>query len=212
LGGRVQAAVAGRCTPMSAYGLALLGVTGIALARSVSVILFFVRNLLRRKTTVATKWGGIEFLVIPEPILLAGFAYSLYAAASPESPSLARQAAALCGAFVALGGGWFGLWTFLSLPSMSSGHYVLPQQRIVKEGPYALVRHPVYLCAFLIWLALPIGYLNILSLIVFAVYVVPSYIMYMREEERMMAAHYGDEYLEYQSRVGMLFPRFQSRG
>jgi protein-S-isoprenylcysteine O-methyltransferase Ste14 len=196
---------------MSAYGLALLVVTGIALARSISVILFFVRNLLRRKTTVATKWGWVEFFVIPEPVLLAGFAYSLFVAVSPESPSLARQVAAVCGALVALGGGLFGLWTFLSLPSMSSGHYVLPQQRIVKEGPYALVRHPVYLCAFLIWLALPLAYLNIVSLIVFAVYVVPSYIVYMREEETMMAAHYGDEYREYQSRVGMLISRLQSR-
>jgi hypothetical protein len=49
--------------------LCILTVTVIAFARSAWVVAGFVRTLLRGRSLVATKWGWVEFLVLPEPLV-----------------------------------------------------------------------------------------------------------------------------------------------
>lgn len=194
----------------SAYQAALLVVAGVALARSLSVLLFFGRTLLRRRETVATRWGWVELAILLDPILLAASTLLLHpGAAHDPSPSFARVAAAGAGAVLALGGGLFGLWTVRSLPSMGSGHYVLADQPIVDRGPYARVRHPVYLCGIMIWLALPVAYASRAAAAVVALYVLPIYFLYAREEEKLMVEHYGAAYRDYRERVGMFLPRLR---
>jgi len=183
---------------ISLYKMALLVVAGIALVRSFSVLLFTVRTLLRRRDFVAAKLGPVEYSAIPEPILLALLAIFLFPASSLESPSLLQQIGAILGAILALGGGLFSLWTLRSLPSMGSGHYVLPDQKLVDNGPYGLVRHPIYLFAFLVWLALAVGYASLVILAVFVVYSMPILVLYAREEEKLMLEQFGLEYREYQ--------------
>lgn len=193
----------------SPYQIALLVVAGVALARSVSVFLFFGRTWLRRRATVAARWGRVELAVVLDPVLLALLTSWLYPASAQEPPSLARVAAAVSGAALALGGGLFGLWTLRTLPSMGSGHYVLADQRIVERGPYALVRHPVYLGGILIWLALPVAYRSAVALAVLVLGVIPILALYAREEEKLMIEHYGAQYRDYQRRVGMFLPRWR---
>jgi protein-S-isoprenylcysteine O-methyltransferase Ste14 len=153
------------------------------------------------------KWGWVEIAVVPEPIVLALVTYGLYAASTQATPSFPNLVGAFAGAILAIGGGLLGAWTLRTLSSMGAGHYVLEGQRIVDRGPFALARHPVYLCAFLIWLALPVAYASITALAVFVVYVLPIYVLYAREEEKLLIKHYGDEYREYRQRVGMFLPR-----
>jgi protein-S-isoprenylcysteine O-methyltransferase Ste14 len=191
----------------SLHHIALMVVAGIALVRSISVVLFTVRTLLRRRDFVAAKLGRVEYSAIPEPVLMALLTIFLFPTSSLESPSLLQQAGAILGAILALGGGLFSLWT---LPSMGSGHYVLPDQKLVDKGPYGLVPHPIYLFAFLVWLALSVGYASIVVLAVFVVYSMPVLVLYAREEEKLMVEQFGQEYREYreyQKRVGMFFPR-----
>ncbi len=194
--------------PVSLYNIALLVVAGIALVRSISVLLFTVRTLLRRRDFVAAKLGRVEYSAIPEPILLAILTIFLFPASSLAAPSLLQQVGAILGAILALGGGLFSLWTLRSLPSMGSGHYVLPDQRLVDKGPYGLVRHPIYLFAFSVWSALAVGYASIAVGAVFLAYALPILVLYAREEEKLMVEQFGMEYREYQKRVGMFFPRF----
>ena len=77
----------------------------------------------------------------------------------------------------------------------------------MEKGPYGLVRHPIYLFAFLVWLALALGYASIVILAVFVVYSMPILVLYAREEEKLMVEQFGREYREYQKRVGMFLPR-----
>jgi protein-S-isoprenylcysteine O-methyltransferase Ste14 len=191
------------------YHAALLVVAGIALARSVLVLLAFIRTLLRRKTTVAMKWGWVEIAVVPEPIVLGLVTYRLYAESPVTTTSLPLLAGAIAGAILAMGGGLLGFWTLRTLSSMGAGHYILKDQPIVDRGPFGLARHPVYLCAFLIWLALPVAYASLTAFAVFAAYVLPVYGLYAREEEKLLVEHYGDEYRDYRQRVGMFFPRLR---
>lgn len=188
--------------------LCILAVTVIAFARSVWVVAGFVRTLLRARSLAAARWGWVEFLAFPEPMVLAAVTYALMAHATPLAvlPRL-RIAAAVAAAVLAVGGVALTIWAFLSLPSVGSGHYVLEKQRIVDRGAYGWLRHPLYLAAFMIWLGLAAAYFSLLPLLVFAVYVLPIYLLYIREEEQLMIERYGDSYREYRQRVGGLVPR-----
>jgi len=95
------------------------------------------------------------------------------------------------------------------LPSVGSGHYVLEKQPIVDRGAYGWLRHPLYLAAFMIWLALAAAYFSLLPLLVLGVYVLPIYVLYIREEEQLMIERYGETYREYRQRVGGLVPRLR---
>jgi protein-S-isoprenylcysteine O-methyltransferase Ste14 len=182
-------------------------VTATAFARSVWVVGGFVRTLLRGRSLVATKWGWVEFLVVPEPLVIAAVTYWLLTHdAAAIGYSAIRVVGAIVGATVALGGVALTLWSFLSLPSVASGHYILEGQPIVDRRAYGWVRHPMYLAVFMIWLSLAAAYFSLLPLLVLALYVIPVMLLYIREEEALMIERYGDAYRDYQRRVGGLVP------
>ena len=85
----------------------------------------------------------------------------------------------------------------------------LPGQRVVSGGPYAVVRHPLYVAAFLIWLALALAFASPVALAFTVLYVIPGYVIYIRSEEEMLVAHLGDAYGRYQRDVGRLCPRLR---
>ncbi len=193
---------------MSGIRLTILTVTLIAFARTAWVVVGFVRTLLRGHSIVAARWGWVEVLTVPEPLVLAGVTYALVLHGTPQAlPSVLHVAGAVGGVAMALGGLALTGWAFFSLPSVGSGHYVLEGQPIVDRGAYGWVRHPLYLAAFMIWFALALAYLSVLPLVVLALYVIPIYWLYIREEERLMAERYGYAYREYRNRVGGLVPR-----
>jgi protein-S-isoprenylcysteine O-methyltransferase Ste14 len=123
----------------------------------------------------------------------------------------AELARAAAGGVLALLAVVLMLWALRAFPALSTGHYVLPEQQIVCSGPYRLVRHPLYLAAFAIWVALAISFASRFALAASLLYVVPAYLFYIRSEEQMLLGHFGDAYRTYQRRVGMLFPRWPRR-
>jgi len=78
---------------------------------------------------------------------------------------------------------------------------------LVKEGPYATMRHPIYL-AFLMMqisvLLLTSNWFIGLSGIAIIVAVIAIRIP---EEEKMLIAQFGDEYRTYRKKTGALLPR-----
>ena len=85
-------------------------------------------------------------------------------------------------------------WVF---PSVSTGHYVLPAQEILSKGPYGQIRHPLYAGAFLVWFSLALTFSNLPVLLITLLYVIPSYLIYIRAEEEMLLRHLGDAYARY---------------
>lgn len=79
---------------------------------------------------------------------------------------------------------------------------------LVTHGVYARVRHPMYSAILLFGLAQGLLLSNWLAgwsaLATFAV----MYLVRTPREERMMEAHFGDEYRSYMRRTGRLWPRF----
>ena len=88
---------------------------------------------------------------------------------------------------------------------------MLTDHQLVTSGAYGLVRHPIYVGAFLIWLGLVLGFRSGLAAAVLLLYALPAYLIYIRAEEEMLTRHLGDTYRSYCERVGGFFPRLRSQ-
>jgi protein-S-isoprenylcysteine O-methyltransferase Ste14 len=187
---------------------AIVIATGVSVARTIWVVFGFLRTLARPSASVDIKWDLPLFLVAPEVVLPAIAALWLFYSNGADPPyALARMLGALFGAGLALGGLALTIWSWLSLPSVGTGHYLLKGQSLVMKGAYGVVRHPIYAGAFLIWFGLAAAYTSGPALLVTVLYVIPAYVLNIRGEEQMMLSRYGDEYREYRRRVGGFIPR-----
>lgn len=192
----------------TAYVLGFNLAVACAFARAGGVLLFAVRSLAMRRRFEAIRFGVIEAIVLPEPVLLAGAAYVLLVnRESSSSVSGAEATAAAAGGVVALGGLALVVWTLLSWRQLFVGHGVLDNQKLVTGGAYGVVRHPVYLGALLIWCGLSLCFLSLAAAAIAALYVLPAYLLYMRSEEAMMLDSFGEQYSHYRREVPMLLPR-----
>jgi len=193
------------------YRLALGFVAVAALGRFTGIALLKLRRQGRyARQAVAYPRSWRDLCTVPEPYLLAATTLLLALRHRvPEPLGAEALARAGLGAALALVAVVLMLWVLRAFPGVSTGHYVLRDQRIVRDGPYALVRHPLYLAAYLVWLALAIAYASPAALAISVLYVIPGYAIYMRSEERMLCAHLGDAYRRYQREVGMLLPRLR---
>ena len=190
------------------YRLALALVVLAALGRFAGIVLLKFRQARYAREALAYPRSWRDTCTAPEPYLLA--LTTLVLALQQRVPdvltaaALARAAAAAALALLAI---VLMLSVLRVFPSVSTGHYVLPEQRVIRDGPYRLVRHPLYLAAFLIWLALALAFASPVALGLTLLYVIPGYVIYIRAEEEMLLAQLGDAYRSYQHDVGMLFPR-----
>jgi len=82
---------------------------------------------------------------------------------------------------------------------------VREQPHVITEGVFSMVRHPVYLGAILLYLALIISTLSITSFIFWLVIIV-FYVYISKTEEKLLTNRFGEEYKEYMKKVPMLFP------
>ena len=96
-----------------------------------------------------------------------------------------------------------GLWGLVGLPEIST----LIKSRLVKEGPFSVVRHPTYLAhtlmfsgIFLMTEVLMVFILTLLDFILINFLIIPL-------EERELSIRFGEEYRLYIKNVPQFFPR-----
>ena len=191
------------------YVLALAVLVLVALGRSGFIIAKTLQEFRAPKSNLAeasSSWGNR--LTWPEPFLLALVTLGLVITHGFQWPASTGQFVATeGGALFALMGMALIIWSMRSFPMAAPGHYVRPDHQLITHGPYALARHPIYLGAFFIWFGLALGFQSLTTLLMTLLYVIPSYVIYMRDEEKMLRSHMGDVYRDYCERVGMLWPR-----
>jgi protein-S-isoprenylcysteine O-methyltransferase Ste14 len=83
---------------------------------------------------------------------------------------------------------------------------VRSQPELVQTGVFRIVRHPIYLGAVLFYLAAIISTLSIASA-GFWFIILMFYVYISKYEERILIEEFGEEYLKYRRKVGMLFPK-----
>jgi protein-S-isoprenylcysteine O-methyltransferase Ste14 len=111
----------------------------------------------------------------------------------------------IASALVAIGLG-FSAWARVRLGSNWSAEVTVKQNHeLVRSGPYALVRHPIYtgVLLALIGTALSVGKWRAL---IGLVLVAAAFLRKIVVEERFMLAEFGEAYEHYRARVPALIP------
>jgi methanethiol S-methyltransferase len=79
---------------------------------------------------------------------------------------------------------------------------------LATDGLYGVMRHPQYTGIFLALFGQLIHWPTLPTLVLFPI-IVWAYVRLARREEAGLIGRFGDEYLEYQRRVPMFFPRLR---
>jgi protein-S-isoprenylcysteine O-methyltransferase Ste14 len=93
------------------------------------------------------------------------------------------------------------------------GHYwsirihMKQAHRLITNGPYAYIRHPLYTALFLGYLGTLLALQSWMLAVCFPVFVA-SYLVFAREEEGVMERGFGAAYETYRNETGMFLPRW----
>lgn len=79
------------------------------------------------------------------------------------------------------------------------------EDKMVTQGPYGVIRHPMYTAALSLSLGLACLIQSWAFLCVFGIYLVLILLLIPMEEDRLREA-YGEQYVVYQQRAGKLIP------
>ena len=79
---------------------------------------------------------------------------------------------------------------------------------LVKEGPYAIMRHPIYLAFLLMQISVLLLTANWLIGLCGIAIILSVIAIRLPEEEKILMEQFGDEYGNYRKRTGSMFPKF----
>jgi protein-S-isoprenylcysteine O-methyltransferase Ste14 len=82
-----------------------------------------------------------------------------------------------------------------------------PQHRLITEGVYAKMRHPLYTSLILWALAQPALLQNVVAGFGGAIAVALIWLIRVPAEEALLRTRFGDDYVRYSDRTGKVFPR-----
>jgi len=81
--------------------------------------------------------------------------------------------------------------------------------KLVTEGVFLHIRHPMY-AAHLLWgIAQALLIHNWIAGLSSLAVLIPMYLLRIPREERLMSEQFGEEYQSYQNRTGRIIPRFR---
>jgi protein-S-isoprenylcysteine O-methyltransferase Ste14 len=110
----------------------------------------------------------------------------------------------VAGAAIAAAGLGFSVWARRHLGEYWSGTITLKEgHRLIRSGPYALVRHPIYTGILFGMLGTAIALDQYRDLLALAI-LVESFIRKLRMEEKWLTEEFGGEYLQYKREVRAL--------
>ena len=78
--------------------------------------------------------------------------------------------------------------------------------QLVRSGPFAVVRHPIYLALFLYLLSFAVAFGHFANLIVAVPFYCVGTIVRIREEEKLLRAQFGEDHARYVREVPAFIP------
>jgi protein-S-isoprenylcysteine O-methyltransferase Ste14 len=110
------------------------------------------------------------------------------------------------GAIMLIAGIGFAIWARVHLGQYWSGHVTLkPGHRLIRSGPYAIVRHPIYTGILLAVMGSAVAmdqYRGAVAVLIVA----ETFVRKLRIEERWLTEEFGAEYENYRKEVKALVP------
>ncbi len=85
------------------------------------------------------------------------------------------------------------------------------EHRVLREGAFAIVRHPMYLSEILLFFGVLAFSLSLAAAAFWLALIVALHV-FARTEEKLLLARFGDEYAAYMRDVPMWLPRLRRRG
>lgn len=85
--------------------------------------------------------------------------------------------------------------------------YIFKGKRLARYGPYAHIRHPLYMGSFLMGLGICVMGMSPIVLALYAVLFAVVYLPIMKSEEERLAETFGADYASYKRDVPLLYPR-----
>ncbi len=189
-----------------AAGLVVLGVILAGLGRG-------LRQPAGR-TGGRTAWLRSPAFYIVFSLLYFGFCALIWRPLGFHFDQPARIAFLAAGAAVFCAGLGLILWGRLTLGryyfgSTTHGAHLFEQHRLVTAGPFSIIRHPMYIGYLLAGLG-GILLFQTWTMVFFSLHF-PALMLRARQEERVLAAEFGDEWRDYTRRVPAWLPRLIKR-
>jgi protein-S-isoprenylcysteine O-methyltransferase Ste14 len=162
------------------------------------------RQAIAREGRWSVALRAILFFVLLASIVLYAFWPERLAPLALPFPAWLRGLGAAVGAA--------GLLFLIRVQSALGEHWsanlkLQEEHRLVTDGPYRAIRHPMYSAIFLILLAFALvtanGAFALLGAVAIAVLTAR-----VGKEEAMMVERFGEDYRDYCRRAGRFFPRF----
>jgi protein-S-isoprenylcysteine O-methyltransferase Ste14 len=108
------------------------------------------------------------------------------------------------GAAIATAGLWFSVWARVHIGKYWSGNVTLKEgHRLIRSGPYALVRHPIYTGILLGMTGSAVSLNQVRGVLAVAI-TAYSFVRKLRMEEKWLTEEFGEEYLRYKREVRAL--------
>src|SRR5437879_2025433 len=118
----------------------------------------------------------------------------------------AGPGAAAAGSVLTLLGVGLAIWARLALGQNWSGIVTIKQDhQLIRRGPYALVRHPIYAGMLLALLGTALAVGEVRGLLAVAI-AFAAWLYKSRLEERWLTEHFGEDYEKYRREVKALIP------
>lgn len=192
--------------PVTPTGLPALAVILVSFVLFVGALLIArLRKDAPGETGAKRDRGSIIGVAVQTFGIFAVGVGTIHVALSPTSPLAVGEAAAVA----LLMAGAIGLF-FAASRTMGSNWSIVartrPDHDLVTSGPFAHVRHPIYVALFLFMVAMAVAYGHYWGLVPGVPLYIVGTIIRVRIEERMLRAQFGTAYDAYAARVKRFVP------
>lgn len=164
----------------------------------------------RNKRTQARPGGAARFAYNVLTILSYSLMFNprLWPAALRQQWLAYHPGAEALGAALTVAGATLAIWARFSIGANWSGVVTLKENHeLIRSGPYAYVRHPIYSGLILAMAGTALvnrSWAGLAAVVVLTI----AFVFKSRFEERLMQSTFGAEYDVYRHRSGAFLPRF----
>jgi len=176
----------------------------------------FRRLASREKNDVEYREGTKGKLILDGLIIVEVgifLAYILYTIHDPEAVPFSTAnyvSLRVVGLIVAAAGLGLLVWVHVHLGKNFSPHILIrAHQKMIQDGPYRLVRHPMYSAFIIFNIGVMIASANWLIALTWGIGLFVTLVYRIPREEQALILKFGEVYVKYKRQTGLLAPKLK---